>query len=259
MKNTLLFPLLSVALTIVTEIHAQTETKISVGIENGVNLYSSELSDGNSIRKDFVWSSERYPSDNIRTIASSFYLGAKAEALFFDKIGLSGGLRISMLHSEVSTPLFSGSDFFYYLFRESGTTTEYLKIHEMEQVSTYVGVPLAFRFFPYKASFLRLYFKAEGDVSLRLASSNHVSFCDENMDKYRHDVFKSLKSPSAVYSNVGCGIGLRFGKEIRPKVNVELLYISSVYNHNSSLVSLKEGVNLQVCVQIPVNYKKAKQ
>ena len=72
------------------------------------------------------------------------------------------------------------------------------------------------------------------------------------MQKYEKELFEDMETkPSSVYSNIYGGIGLRFGKEIRPKVNVEMMYVQPLSDKVSSLVRMNEGLNLQLTVQIP--------
>ncbi|HEY5750102.1 MAG TPA: outer membrane beta-barrel protein [Chryseolinea sp.] len=128
-----------------------------------------------------------------------------------NKFGFLTGLRYTQLSSAIRR---TGSlDYFYVLYDQSGTTTEYLRVKEIKQMSSYLGVPLEVRFYPLEPRRITLYFFAGGETGWRVATKNKIEFSNAAMNPYASGVSEIAGGGKSFYGAAYAGAGVTVGKQ----------------------------------------------
>jgi hypothetical protein len=188
--------------------------------------------------------------ENITTEMYRSYAGVHVEWMSDnEKIGLLSGLRFSRLTSAVykRTP----PDFFYFLLDQSGTTTEYLRVNEVNQTSTYAGLPLEFRFFPFRRRQFNVYFKLAADFNFLLQTKSDVAFHGAEMQPHKNDVLAKFGNPGSYYSTFYTGVGLRTNKISFFYLNVDANFPPVLTPNASSLTAVNAGGGIRATIQVP--------
>jgi hypothetical protein len=229
---------------------AQDTRQKYLGIEGGMNFMDNEMSGIDKIRGEV----SSYGMDNsTSTIKSSMhrsFAGIKSEVFSFNKkFGLSGGIRFSYMNSSIG----KDQDFFYWLYQVEGVNTEYLKIKEIDQTTSYLGIPIELRYFPWKPHFFRLFLKVGADLNCRLQSKTDVVFYDDAMNIYQDDVKSFIEQPKSFSSSVSAGGGFRLGGESKPSVSFELNFLDIFLTaETSGMLHPMFGGGFQFNVQLPI-------
>lgn len=226
-----------------------------VSIEGGLTSMATDIPDGDFIR-GYVPIDEWESNNNVTSIQFSQFGGLKYEYLtMHDKLGFSTGARFSRRYGIIGrTDEWDDSDFFYLRYREDGQNTEYFTINNITQTTDYLGIPLEIRLFPYRANFIRFYFRAGVELNYKLKSNTTVEFSNVGMDQYEDEVKTLFNEPGKFNANGYFTTGLRVGKNHRPTVNVEAML--PVWNMNSSsegMLKSYAGVGVMVNLQVPIN------
>ena len=217
---------------------------LETGIDNMVcepmekNYIRDDNSPGNSIFAPRIVSEMR-----------KVHVGLKIEKRTAnDRFGFITGLRFTRLYSEVKK---SGvPEFFYVLFRETGTTTEFLRVKELQETSSYLGAPLEVRFFPYDKKWLRLFLFVGGEWSYRLKAKTDIVFFNAEMDIHQEALKEILGRSDSWYAAGYVGAGFTIGKE-KPHVGVAVTAPVFITNTTSVLNKPITGGGFHVQFQIP--------
>jgi hypothetical protein len=256
MKTSFLF--LFILFGILPDISPAQETQQKfVGVETGMTFISGEMPDMELIRGDIPYSMGYYSPPYLKSMMYKGFAGIKSEFITLNnKFGVSWGVRFSQINSSVGRNSYwtgSSTDYFYLFYRQDGVNTEYLKVKELTQRSSYLGIPLEIRFFPYKARRFRMYFKLGADFGFKLQTQTNVVFLNKEMDTYQDDVADMFGQPESFSSSVYVGAGLRIGRESKPAFSIEIclpsLFLTSKM---SGLVNPVYGGGFQLNYQIPL-------
>jgi hypothetical protein len=184
-----------------------------IGLETGINFIESEMSDNGRIRASFSdYYGDSFYSGGTQSEMFRAYGGMKAELRSANNVfGFATGLRFNLVSSSLSK--LSSPDYFYYLFRQTGTTTELLRIKKITQRTSYISVPLEVRVFFYRERFFRLYTLIGTEVGFKVASNSRVDFRDPAMEQYESEVSGGIEEAGAVFSTFHGRGGLIIGKE----------------------------------------------
>jgi hypothetical protein len=201
-----------------------------------------------------------YSTTSLTSLTDKSFLGVKFEIFSLnDRFGLFGGLRYSRMNSSIGKNSYWGSstNYFYWLYREEGVNTEYLKVKEIDQKSDYIGIPIEIRFFPAKRPHLvRVFFKLGAEINYLVQTEQDVVFFDEAMNPYKNDLVAKLGHPKTFYSSVYGGGGIRIGRDFKPSVSIEAcmpyLFLTS---KSAGMVNPIFGGGLQLNIQIPIKSK----
>ncbi len=262
MKVKILFTLFLLCFVIST-INAQNLKLKYIGVDVGMPFVVTQMHNHDFIRNE---TAPRYyeesMSDNLSSSMTITYGGLTAE--FMNKnnrLGITTGLRYTNLYSELGDASSeSVKDFFYLMYKQDETNTEYLKINGIKQVSHYLGIPLEIRCYPFKPRIFRLYFKVAADINLQFLSNTNVKFVNNEMEIYEKEVKDKFGKPSALYSHVGASMGFRFGKDDRPSFSYELCLPSFIVTPNSSsLVKPEAIIGFQLNYQLPLKSKEVEK
>jgi hypothetical protein len=188
--------------------------------------------------------------------ANRAFIGIKTENFSKnDKFGFSAGIRFSRIHNSFNTysKWTNSANYFYWLYRQDGINTEYLKVKEINQISDYFSIPIEIRYFPFKPRLFRFYFKFGAEVNYRIRTQTNITFYDMAMQPYENDLASFIGKPKSFSSGLYGAAGLRVGRESKHPVNIEIclpyLFLGS---EPSGLINPTAGVGLQLHIQIPI-------
>ncbi|MCK4662742.1 MAG: hypothetical protein KAT68_07750 [Bacteroidales bacterium] len=226
-----------------------------IGVESGIDFQDCELPEFEFIRGDISSYGAGNVANDLMWYFQKWYLGIKIEIRSNNnKFGLFSGLRYTKINTSLGkfSNWSSNTDFFYLLYKQEGTTTEYLKIKEINQSSNYLGIPIEIRYLPFKTGLFRLFFKAAAEINYRLNTTSDVVFYNNAMEYYQDDVINKFDEPNNFYSTLYFSVGWKFGKDNKPNINLEASFPSFFLTDNSSgLVKPITGGGFQLNIQIP--------
>ena len=197
MKLKTIFTILLIIL-IMNSGYSQEEKHKFLYIEAGMDFISGEPPEKDYIRADVDQYAFNYVTTGLRGLLYKNYLGVKGEIRILNsKVGLLSGLRYTRMVSSIGKEAYwsDNPDFFYLLFRQEDTKTEYLKVKEINQISGYFGIPLEFRIYPYKPRGFNVYYKIGTDLNFRLHSRTSAKFIDDSMEKFEDDIGEVVEDP----------------------------------------------------------------
>ncbi|MFH1119110.1 MAG: hypothetical protein V1775_04750 [Bacteroidota bacterium] len=226
------------------------------GIEAGMTFISGEMSDMDYIRGDIPYATGYYSPPYLKSMMYKGFAGIKSEFVSLNnKFGFSGGVRFSQINCSVGRNSYWGgsTDYFYLFYRQDGVNTEYLKVKELNQRSSYIGIPLEIRFFPYRARLFRMYFKLGAEFGFKLQTQTDVVFFNKEMDIYQEEAGAMIDQPESFSSSLYGAAGLRIGRESKPAISIEIC-LPSVFltSKMSGLVNPVYGGGFQMNFQIPI-------
>jgi hypothetical protein len=238
---------------------AQETRQKFLGIEAGMNLIAGEMTNMDYVRGEIPFYSEGSSTNNLTSLMYTSFFGIKSEAYSLNnKFGLLAGVRYTRVVSSVGKNSYwsNSTNYFYLLYLQEGTNTEYLKVKEIKQSSNYLGIPVEIRFSPFKPRLIRPYFKLGAEISFRLNSRTDVLFFDDAMEPYQKDVAVLVGEPRSVSSTVYGSGGIRLGREFKPNISFEIC-LPAIYltGESSGLVNPISGGGFQLNVQIPIKSK----
>jgi hypothetical protein len=226
-------------------------------LETGMDFIAcSPPDDKDYIRGDVnPYSYYYYETSYMKALSYKNYLGAKVEVkIMNDLLGLLGGIRFTRMVNSIGKNDYwsTRSDFLYLLYQQQGTTTEYLKVKDITQVSNYVGIPLELRIYPYRQRTIQMYFKFGADFNMLMTTNTKVNFVDVNMAQYEEGVDGIIEDPWSFYSTLHLAVGMKIGKAEKPGFNIEACVPSFILaNTNSSFVLPIAGGGIQLNIRIP--------
>ncbi|MBK9356853.1 MAG: hypothetical protein IPN08_05615 [Bacteroidales bacterium] len=130
---------------------AQTPLQKYLGVEAGIIFISAKMPEIDFIRGDIPAYPGGYSSTYLKSYMNKGYTGIKGEVLSRNnKFGFSAGLRYIQMNSSVGRNTYwtGNTNYFYLMYRQDGVNTEYLKVKELDQRTSYLGIPLEARFSP---------------------------------------------------------------------------------------------------------------
>ena len=242
-------------ISIASSAFSQEEKPRFIYIETGIDFISGDPPQKDYIRTDVDQYSTDYVTTSLRGLLYKNYFGIKAEKKILNsRIGLLSGIRYTSMVSTLGQEAYwtNNPDFFYLLFRQEDTKTEYLKVREIKQVTGYLGIPLEIRVYPYQPRGFNVYYKIGADINCRLHSKTDAGFFNDEMEVFEDELSQVVEEPWAFYSSVHLGVGFRIGREEKPGVNIEILIPATIMTGSSeSLVSPGAGAGLMLNARIP--------
>jgi hypothetical protein len=227
-------------------LYSQDSTKYLIG-EAGIDFFSSDGLMNSRIRKAESSSfQDLTSSDGVSDYFTRAYAGIKVEFRMKDNmIGVLTGIKYSRNTSQLTRAGYPG--YFYFLHRQTGTTTDYLRIRMLEQVSSYIGIPVEVKFFAYGERRVRLFFSAGLDINYNVHNKNNIQFEDPAMDKYADEISAIIGTAGDWHTTFYARAGLTFGKK-DPSCSLALTLPASVSSSVSTLINpgYGGGINLQL-------------
>jgi len=228
-----------------------------IGVETGMTFIESEMTDMNLIRGDIPNYSIGFSTTSLTNLSHAWYAGVKAEIFSLnDRFGLQGGLRFSQISSTIGKDEYWGSNtnYFYWLFRQEGTETEFLKIKEIGQKTSYLGIPIEIRYFVSKRPHVfQLYGKIGAVLDFRMNTHTDVVFLDPMMEVYEKDISDQIKQPGPVSFAMYVGSGFKIGTDQKPSVSIEACFPYFILTqHSYGMLYPYFGGGFQITFQLPI-------
>jgi hypothetical protein len=174
MKINPLFIIVVLCLASLTVKSQETKSRL-LFVEAGMDFISCEPPEKDYIRGEVDPYAYDYEASTLRGLLSNTYIGIKTEKrVLRNKLGLMAGLRYSRVVSSIGKETYWSDtpDFFYMMFRQSGTTAEYLKVKEINQIAGYLGIPMEVRIYPYRPRTFNVYYKIGTSLNFRIHSKS---------------------------------------------------------------------------------------
>ncbi len=256
MKIKILFTVLP-AFLMLSSVMGQEERLKFLCIEAGIDFISCRPPQKDYIRADVNRYTYDFTTTNLRALLYRNSIGLKGEIrIFHNKVGLLSGLLYTRIESSIGKETYwsNNPDFFYLLYMQEETRSEYFKIKEINQITGYLGVPLEVKIYPYKPRTFNIYYRIGADLNLRLHNSIKAQFYDSKMEIYEDGIENVIEAPWMVYSSINMGIGFRIGRDEKAGVNFEILVpVAIIADKRDSFVTPEAGGGFQVNVRIPIN------
>lgn len=229
-----------------------------VGGDLGLDFYPCLSPSTQYIRGDIVDYGYGTVYNNITSLLYRWHFSVKGEYRFWhNRLALSSGLRFSRMTGTIGKSNYfeNASDYFFLLYKQEGTTSEYLKVKEIRQVSNYLGIPLEFRLYPSTRHFFRPYIKVAAEANFLIGSKDDVVFSNSAMDSYQDEVIAKFDKVGNFLTKAYLGIGFNWGYQDKPSVNVELNMPGFILNKEATGMVKTDagfGVGIQLAVFIPI-------
>jgi hypothetical protein len=249
-----------VLLCLYTGIASAQETRQKfLGIEAGMTFIESEMSNMDYVRGDIPSYSAGYSTNSLTSLMYKQFIGIKPEIFSLNnKLGILGGIRFSRINNSIGKEAYwtNSTNYFYWLYRQDGVNTEYLKVKEINQTSDYIGIPIEIRYFPFRPHLFSIFFKLGAEINYLLQTQTDIVFNDDAMESYQKDLTAEVGQPKSFSSSVYGAGGVRLGRESKPSISIEIcvpyLFLTS---ESSGLVNPIFGSGFQLNVQIPIKSK----
>ncbi|MDR1866243.1 MAG: outer membrane beta-barrel protein [Bacteroidales bacterium] len=256
MKNAYMVWLMLMIPFIAAQAREKETSRLRAGIEIGFAGIFGEIKLSDRMRE----SKSAFPLDGAHCglpetnqAINGFRTGVKAE--YFtrnNRIGLATGL----LFEQYSAAVHANGDYFFWQLHQEGLNTYYIRIKNMAQKNFYLGVPVEFRYLPYKRELpVRIYFKLGGTFACKLFTKNEFRFYDPSMKHYEATVLRQMDKPSHFIAYIYPAVGLKIGRRMNPRINVEINIPVMLQSDASSLYKSHAGFGMKLMVQLPVNIK----
>jgi hypothetical protein len=220
-------PLLLILFVIVSGSATYSQNFRYVEVNTGFRVFSAMMTENDRFRADAYSYGSGSGVLSLRTTYNVVYAGAKGEMfLSNEKFRIGVGIQYSQMTGKIDNDNgwgdYNPNRFFFYRYRESGTTTEYVTIEKMEQSTSYVGVPVDVRFFPFNPRRFNLYFKVGAELNIRVATETAIDFHEPSMEEYKGEITETLAEPDAVSGLGYVAAGIQFGRPGQFKFGLEV-------------------------------------
>lgn len=195
------------------------------GFDGGMDFNTCKKPDLHIISFDQMLYGTDDVIDYIKGLMYKNYVGLKIELRSRnDKFGLLGGIRYSHVKSSIgkNTNWSGPSSYFYVFLKQDATSTEYVKVLEFDQKSDYLGIPIEFRYFPFKLKNFRPYVKAGIEFNFLILTASDIVFYNDAMEAYQGDLLNMIDEPASFDSRCYLSFGFKLEKGPVPGINIEL-------------------------------------
>lgn len=227
----------------------EARTKL-IGAEAGIDGIFGPMQGDKYIRAETAYYSDE--EKNVQTLTNKYYGGVKAEIRSRNnKFGFSGGLRLTWLKSSLGKTDYyeSSGEFFYFMVEQTQSSIEYLKVKEINEASTFIGVPLAVSWSPFREKFLTWYFKGALELNYRLNTSIDAVFVNPSMNQYNDEVIDRLQESQKFNSLLGTYVGTQWGRNSKVVFRVEMGPSFFLNNNTSRLIDAIGAFGVQASLQ----------
>jgi hypothetical protein len=234
-------------------IFARSENLRFIGIEASYDLFFSTPGEFDFIRGDVLPYSSGAVSESIRGHLFKKSIGIKTELRNrTNRLGLLFGLTYSRINASLGKEdLFnSTSEYFYLLDNQSGTTTEYFRINEINRSIDYIGIPIELRYLSKANKGVKLYFKAALKLDYKINTSSQVIFHNDQMSSYQDIVLTKFDEAGLFFSTIAFSTGINLGK--KPNIDLELILPYVLLSPEmSGLLTSHAGMGFKIGISMP--------
>jgi hypothetical protein len=224
-----------------------------IGLEAGIQLIFTQTPEFEFIRGDVLPYASGGASDFIKGQMNKYHFGIKTE--LHDKSdhwGFLFGLRYSCLNLSLgrNTLYNNSSKYFYILDHQTGTTTEYFRVNEINRKLGLIGIPVEMRWLSNSAKLLKPCFKLGAELDFKISQSSGVVFYNPDMAEYKDRILEKFNEPSAFNASIYFAGG--FSLNTTPGIDFELVFPSiSLTPQMSGILKPTIGLGVKLEVRIP--------
>lgn len=226
-----------------------------VTVEAGFINQMATANDQEFIRGDLPVYGSGMVVDDLSSSYSKWFAGLKVEMrLKNERIRFASGIRYTIVTSEVGKSIGyeRSNDYFYLLYNQNGTTTEYLRVNKIKLRASYLGIPVEIKYYFGDPRLFRLFGKVALDFSYLIDNHSEVVFFNDNMNHYEQEVIDKFDDPAPFLSNLYLSFGVKVGRPDKINASIEAVAPSFVLTQKSeSLVTPDAGAGVQLNVYIP--------
>ncbi len=261
MKNKIYYPVIAVFLLWLTAYQGKGQQKVFsnflIGIESGVGYLNGEMNEQWDIRQDLGgYNYDRYTNNG--SIFADMYLfniGIKGEYSFFNrKLSVLSGVRYKQIYNGLIT---NNNKFFYLRYKQDNTTTEFVRIRDLNEYNHYIAVPLEIKYMPFKIfKKIGIYGKVGIELGALLQSQKEINFHSKAMKQYEDDIFKTVvkNKVNRLLASYYAMYGFSFFSKNKTVFNIEFLFPLGLWSkNNSSLTNTLFYGGGQFSIQVPLS------
>lgn len=234
--------------------------KLSIVPHAGFFFPSSEIRDHFAVRQDI---NAFYDNDQSGGMLGSFTYGSStglSVELSFPKagIGLSTGVRYSIVRSKVSGSVNNSSDFLYLRYGDSSEETRFARIRSMDETNSFLLIPFEVRYNLVQQQYFSLFARLGAEIGfIRLSHETSIDFHNPEMAPFEEEVLKSVEIPTDnFFSTAYASFGAEFSRNGKTGYIFEVTIPGTLLsNNNFNLVKtgLVPGFRLAVCIPLTPN------
>lgn len=266
-KRYLILPLCLMALAGPMLLKAQDSTNfpvkshlIRIVPHAGMFFPTSEIRDHFAVRQDI---NAFYDNDQSDGMLRAFTFGSAAGLnieFSFPKIGigLSTGLKYSMIQTKISGSVNNFSDFLYLRYGDSSTETRFARIRSLNEKSSLLIVPIEVRYNLVQQKYFSLFARLGAEIGMsRLTHETSIDFHNPEMAQYEEEVIQAVEKPTDDFFSAAY---VSFGAEFTKKGNTGYIFeltvpgtLLSKNNFNLVKTGLVPGFRFAVCIPLTPN------
>jgi len=239
-------------------IHAQesnSPTKKSkyYGINASVGILFPASPEFDFIRGDILPYSSGGVSESLNALVFTNHFGISTE--FRNKTyrwGFLFGLNYSRIDASLGKSNLNGSNskYFYLLDNQTGTTTEYFRVKEIDRSIDFIGLPIEIRWLANSPQSIKLYLKLGVELNFKINSGSSVAFYNQDMSAYQDIVLNKFEQEKPFFSAIYFATGLNLDK--KPNIDLELIFPYVVLTPKTvGILEPHAGIGLKLGISLP--------
>lgn len=236
-------------------ISAKAQVVDNVEVTIGFRVLSAEIPDNDRFRADGFDYGYGGTTIELRSNFSMASAGVKGEILLGDsKWSILAGVQYLQSFSRIDNkdPWLGYQNFFFYEFREEGTTTEYVTIENITQEVHYIGVPLQIRFSPFRPRRFNLYFMGGIEGNVLIASDTEIEFHERAMKPYESEITDQFGEPDPFNGVFYLGAGATFGRPGGVRIGIDVQLPAVFIGSSTGLVNPNSGGGVGLVISLPL-------
>ncbi len=261
MKNKIYYPVIVVFLLWLTAYQGKGQQKVFsnflIGIESGVGHLNGKMNERWDIRQDLGdYNYDRYTNNgSIFADMYHFNIGIKGEYSFFNKkLSVLSGVKYKQIYNGLIT---NNNKFFYLRYKQDNTTTEFIRIRDLNEYNHYIAVPLEIKYMPFKVfKRIGIYGKVGIELGALLQSRKEINFHSEAMKQYEDEIFNTVVKDEVnkLLASYYAMFGVSFFLKNKTVFNIDILLPSGLWSkNNSSLIDPSFYGGVQFAIQVPLS------
>ncbi len=226
---------------------SQSVSIISFDIEAGFNTVGCDNTSLSRLRSNAA-DDDYYYDWGYDSRLTNWYVGIKPEVALCNKVSVDAGLRFTYTTSNYDR---DHSRYFYWLYKEDGQYTSYIRLRKIEQESYWLGIPFDIRFVPRDLDRTSIYLKAGLAANWRLKTRNDIDTYNRDMKRYEDDIAEQIENPNNFALPIWLGVGIQFGSHHAACIELTLPYWLKHAKMSSLCKANHTAIGLQFTYRLP--------
>lgn len=186
---------------------AQTDSipHFRIGINTGSMFYLNPTPDYDFVRGDIEhYYNPYYGNDYVTSELRNSFFNAELKWINPNrKVNFFAGGGVNLINSYYGKDLYSESskEYFYMLVSQTGTTTEYMKVHKVQRKAVFGEINAGISYDIFKDDRWRIYAKTLFGAHLKFSETAKVYFFNPEMAPYQDDVLTNFNEHDSFFGN----------------------------------------------------------